>query len=1758
MLGRRFGDFIIKEHLGAGGAGQVFVAEQVTLARDAVIKVLSRGERPNPEASERFLREARLASTLDHPFAAHVYGFGSESDGTLWIAMERVRGTPLSEVIKDQGPIALPRFVPFFERLCEVVHAAHEQGIVHRDIKPANVMVLSRAGRLLPKLLDLGIARRQPDHTATPEAAALSVGDLADAFPPTLSGEAPSATTAAALIRSETVELTHVGAVVGTPQYMAPEQWLDPAKAGVRADLYSLSLLAFHALAGRAPFEGKSLRALARAHGTAPLPQLPDTLPQGLHAALARGAAKRSEDRFATALELAAAVRAGAELTQEPRALPQLDEAVRENALNDAPQPIAEALALIEAARSPRQQLEATAITRRTIERYLGILALACRAKVGAGQGSDSGEAKALLKRLGAEGLADGQWFELATELCRPFADRPLAHLLPELVGFFFSGADSGSGAKAWAALEGTFVPSADSSDEALLACLARRVSALSTVLQRLSFAYDYALTVQRDEPERYMGARRVGRPLQRVAQPLPERGVPYIVDRVGLPVLSLSPLMQVFTPGAGLPDELFMLEGPGRHGARMVALPGPFERQSDAVWSWLLGQLPDVIGPNAQLAKAEKAPYKGLSSFAPEDADNYFGRETEAETFANRLRLTPLLAVVGPSGTGKSSFVLAGVLPLLPMGWRAVVSRPGASPFAALASKLTAAGLEAGRGPGEIAERLVASLREGESLLLVIDQFEELVTLCAETNVREAFAAALMQVAHHPGGRLKVVLTLRDDFLIRIQQLGAFRDTLSSALQLLGTPAREDLRRVVTEPARRVGYGFDDEGLVGKMVDEVADHPGALALLSFTASQLWELRDRQLHQMRAKTYQALGGVGGALAHHAEATLAELKAPEQKLVREALRHLVTSQGTRAVMSKREMLEVLGGASAAAVLERLVVARLLVTSEDPSGDDRVEIVHEALLVSWPRLVQWQKEDAETARLRDALRASARQWEERGRPKGLLWRAETLAEYRVWRSRFPGRLTGSEEAFTRASLADELRGRRLKGGAVVAAMLGLATGMLLVTRAYRAAHASALAMRVEQGRLALLDERPLDALTYLAQAVRDGAEGPQLRRMAGLIAWKLQGFESDLMVRSGAAWRLIRQPGSDRLVVVWRDGDVSLLSGRGGEVKRLDGVKGKAAAALGPERFAVAGVDGSVAIVRFSDGEVERRIKVSDQELHSISASADGRWVTACGLGARSVLIEVPTGTVRPADSLEGAAVAWSAISGSGHWVLTFAGKYQASAASPKGLHVLDALSGERVVLAPDEAIQIALFDPSNEDHVAVGTNAGHVGVLSVSQRSWVWKNSVGGAAANQVELSPDSTRLAFGSAREIGLFNAATGVPLLADTLPAESTSICWSPSSSSVAFGSLQGDLRVYDPQASAVRWSHAGHSDNVIACVALDDRGLISASVDGAIKRWSLGQRSQTQLFEEIKPLAMAPLRTDGSALVADTRGLWRLRVGAEPALVLAGAVESGVLLAPSKAGVLAVVAPTLTELYRLEGNHAEKVGAWKTPFNVADVLMSDDGALLALANDDGSVAVVDTANGERRSTLALGHERLNIGVFRGLDQLVTCSELGVLRTFDLRNPAATVVGEVKHLHSRDCWPVLQGASVATLSVDGTVQSAADTAAPVQTTLPGWLAALSDEPGAVALVTGAVTWFDGPVLLGRVWLPHLDPALTYFSNGTLWFVDTAGRVGALVPPQNVAAATLLTLDVARGITTLEHERLVNRRKSISTPNSLR
>jgi WD40 repeat protein len=268
LSGFTLGEFILRERIGeaGSGAGAVYRGEQLLLGREVVVNVWH--QRRDDESRERFLCEARLASRLQHPFAAHIYAFGvkdQDEDILLWIATELVHGMTgitLKHWLDTHGPMPLEQFVPFFESIAQAVQAAHDRGIVHRALSSSNVMVIEGAGHRVPKVLDFGIGR-----------------------------------------------LTRRDIGTGSPAYMAPEQWSSPFTVGPAVDIYALGVLAYEALTGRLPFVADTLDERDQHHRDAPVPSPGGSFSPDLDRILQRAFAKFPADRHANVLELAAALR---------------------------------------------------------------------------------------------------------------------------------------------------------------------------------------------------------------------------------------------------------------------------------------------------------------------------------------------------------------------------------------------------------------------------------------------------------------------------------------------------------------------------------------------------------------------------------------------------------------------------------------------------------------------------------------------------------------------------------------------------------------------------------------------------------------------------------------------------------------------------------------------------------------------------------------------------------------------------------------------------------------------------------------------------------------------------------------------------------------------------------------------------------------------------------------------------------------------------------------------------------------------------------------------------------------------------------------------------------------------------------------------------------------------------------------------------------------------------------------------------------
>lgn len=515
--------------------------------------------------------------------------------------------------------------------------------------------------------------------------------------------------------------------------------------------------------------------------------------------------------------------------------------------------------------------------------------------------------------------------------------------------------------------------------------------------------------------------------------------------------------------------------------------------------------------------AAEEKRPYPGLAAFTESEAEFFFGREAELEAMLRKLERFHLLALIGSSGAGKSSFLRAGVIPMLPKSWGVILCHPGGSPFVTLGQALAPQLSDLPDLAREMVrfhetDAAISLLRrwrsQHEQALIIIDQFEELFTL--NPRERQAQFAELLRGAVLDAD-VRVLLALRDDFLGYCHEYDAL-GPIFSELTPLSAPAGGALRRALVQPALRCGYRFEDDELVESMLSEVGEERGTLPLLAFAASRLWEKRDREAGVLTCRAYTEIGGVRGALAQHAEETLGRVGAARAPIVREIFRNLATAQGTRVSRARNELLSVFGDDRTAAeeVLTVLTEARLLTTFEG-----RIEIVHESLLTAWPRLVQWRAQDAEGAILRDQLRQAASLWHERGRPNDLFWSGNSYREFLVWRSRYPGGLSEIEEQFATAMIAHA--GRRRRGLQIAAAaVVAIAIIIAGITTAFwrhsvaAERQARAESQRAEAAKLLALAQVELErfptvALAYATKSL-ETHDTPEARRFAIRSLWR----------------------------------------------------------------------------------------------------------------------------------------------------------------------------------------------------------------------------------------------------------------------------------------------------------------------------------------------------------------------------------------------------------------------------------------------------------------------------------------------------------------------------------------------------------------------------------------------------------------------------------------------------------------------------
>jgi WD40 repeat protein/energy-coupling factor transporter ATP-binding protein EcfA2 len=882
--------------------------------------------------------------------------------------------------------------------------------------------------------------------------------------------------------------------------------------------------------------------------------------------------------------------------------------------------------------------------------------------------------------------------------------------------------------------------------------------------------------------------------------------------------------------------------------------------------------------------------PYKGLRAFREADRADFFGREALIAELVAALRdgTTPprFLCVVGPSGSGKSSVLMAGLLPALRGGaipgsqrWLYVDPFvPGTHPLenlaAALARLLPEKSLRAiredledpsTRGLHVLGKQLATEPHQ--RVVLYIDQFEELFTLTATEAERQAFIDLLTTAMDEPDGQVIVLSSLRADFYDRPLQVSQLADLMERYHKVIPPLTLSDLRAVIEQPA-----GLDDvrlqfeSGLVGELVFDVRDQVGALPLLQFTLDQLFQHREGQTLTYAA--YEALGGVRGALAKHAEATYAALPSPQQQRMARALFLRLIEPGqteqdttrrraeqSELTLADREATRLLRETTAA-----FIAARLLVSDEDT-----IEVAHEALIREWGRLGEWLREARDDLRLHKNLVADVTEWARRGRraddPR--LYRGELLDEAQAWADRsLPSAeeaafLTASADRQTHDAQRERQRRRALRttrAAVVVILFLALAAGLL--------------------GTLVSLDNINQQRDNAQTQAAAAGTEAENARVQEAIAQTEraVAQRESDNAATQAARAEIEAANAATQAAIA--------------ETNEVRAVTNEAAAQQQAETAVAAQA-------------TSQRVAGEAQSLawypQAQQAYEDNNQRLAYGLALNALRIDEPPALAQAALS--------DLLLGPGP-VRRFEGHtddVSSVAFSPDGRQVVSGSSDGSLILwdvGTGEALRIFQGHDSNVGSVAFSPDGQQV--VSVSLRTLiVWDVGTGEALRTfqghtgfvfSVALSPDGSQVVSGSSdRTLILRDVGTGAALR--TLQGHElavSSVAFSPDGRQVVSGSFDDTLILWDVGTGEALRAFQGHGSDVFSVAfSPDGSQVVSGSVDGALILWDVGTGAALRTLQGhddgVTSVAFSP---DGRQVVSgsydDTLILWDAATGA------------------------------------------------------------------------------------------------------------------------------------------------------------------------------------------------------------------------------------------------------------------------------------
>jgi WD40 repeat protein/tRNA A-37 threonylcarbamoyl transferase component Bud32 len=954
-----------------------------------------------------------------------------------------------------------------------------------------------------------------------------------------------------------------------------------------------------------------------------------------------------------------------------------------------------------------------------------------------------------------------------------------------------------------------------------------------------------------------------------------------------------------------------------------------------------------------ARVAIEGTCPFKGLASFEPVDADYFFGRERLVAELVARLVGAGFLGIVGPSGSGKSSILRAGLLPALAGGvlpgsggWRRLLLRPGERPLEELRRVLVSGAKD------PLAEAL-DTLPGNARLLLVVDQLEELFTACRSDAERAAFADTLARAAADPEGRAVVVVALRADFYGRFAAYPGLAELLGGNHVLVGPMQASELRRAVELPAGRVGLRVEPE-LADTLVDDVEGEPGALPLLSTALLELWQ--KRQDNALTLATYRESGGVHGAVARLAEGTYARVLDERKQLVRAIMLRLVgEGEGEGEALVRRRAplaeLDLERDNDVADVLATLSDSRLVTVSEGS-----VEVAHEALLREWPRLREWIEEDAEGRRLRRHITRAATEWDAAGRDQGELYRGARLAAALDWSADHAldvnelerEFVTESREASEKETKRVRRTNRRLRGllaGVALLLAAAVAGGIFAVIQRSEARDAETGQFAQRLGAQALVEE-DLDLSLLLARQAVAVEDSPQTR-----------GYLLEALQRNPAAIGIMRGRGDVlRAIAISPDGKTLAVGGTGVlffDARTYEQIGGPLS------------VTGLVESVAFSpDG---RTVAVGgDHIVRLIDARTRAELANAAvgGVAARmaftkngsQLVVLFPPGdaqdlgkadaqiTIRDAATLEPIGRSIEPES----YVGAYVGFYYAS---PE----FALTSGDRSLVTASEDGELAWWDLRSRKKTRARRIETGLHALAVSPNGLTAVVGIEGGV-QLVDLRSGSVRTAT---------RGFTGSP----------NWVLFSPNGKTVVSTSLDKTVTLWDVESATPRETLRGHSSSVQQPVfSLDGETLYTVSHDGTAIAWDLARDRRLG-----RPFTFTHDRTFSKTGYDGHPG----EFSPDGRLIAVGLKEQGIAL--RDAHKLTPVAAPLLE----------------TGGEVKNLAFSSDGQKLAAVTDEGTLTLWDVASQSRlHGPLTAGYGaamRPGVGFNPDGSTLATASEVGV-----------------------------------------------------------------------------------------------------------------------------------------------------------------